>query len=77
MQALGLGAADVVVAKKCYHSSPVKRRDLQIEEEETTNGNAMAYSYYIFFFFFFRYSTGPYKGITYCVCVAECVDNSR
>ena len=29
------------------------------------------------FFFFFRYSTGPYEGIAYCVCVAECVDNSR
>ena len=28
-------------------------------------------------FFFFRYSTGPYEGIAYCVCVAECVDNSR
>ena len=29
------------------------------------------------FLFFFRYSTGPYEGIAYCVCVAECVDNSR
>ena len=28
-------------------------------------------------FFFFRYSTGPYEGIVHCVCVAECVDNSR
>ena len=27
--------------------------------------------------FFFRYSAGPYEGIVYCVCVAECVDNSR